>query len=210
MEQHIAMLIADLSGYTALTETHGARSAADLIDKYIGIVKKCLVGDSSLHERTGDEIMIVSDSADNLLATAVMIGNNISKEEHFLQVHGGLHYGPVLRRNNYFFGSTVNLTSRIASKAGAGAFWCSSAMVNMLSPASGYHLEPQGKHSFKNMADEMEIFQLGSELKCQPAIDPVCRMLILDTKKAIRHPDEPHIYFCSPHCSATYLINHLK
>jgi len=39
MEENIAILIADLSGYTALTETHGAASAADIIDKYIQIVE---------------------------------------------------------------------------------------------------------------------------------------------------------------------------
>ena len=31
--------MADLSGYTALTETHGAHSAADLVEKYIEMVR---------------------------------------------------------------------------------------------------------------------------------------------------------------------------
>jgi len=86
MEKNIAILMADLSGYTALTETHGSIAAADIIDKYIGIVENCLVGDCRVHERTGDELMIVSDSPDFLLATALMIGKNTSNEENFLQV----------------------------------------------------------------------------------------------------------------------------
>ena len=73
MERDIAILIADLSGYTALTETHGSFAAADFIDKYIQIVENCLVGDSELHERTGDEIMIVSSTSDFLLSTPLMI-----------------------------------------------------------------------------------------------------------------------------------------
>jgi len=47
MEQDIAILIADLSGYTALTETHGASSAADLVDKYVEIVNNSLAGEKS-------------------------------------------------------------------------------------------------------------------------------------------------------------------
>ena len=43
MEENLAILMADLSGYTALTETHGAVSAANLIDRYVEIVEKCLV-----------------------------------------------------------------------------------------------------------------------------------------------------------------------
>src|SRR6478672_10774878 len=117
MEENIAILMADLSGYTALTETHGAISAADLIDKYIQIVEDCLVGDSHLKERTGDQVMIVSASPDCLLSTAVTIMKNTSQEENFLQVHGGLHYGNVLKRNNSYFGSAINLTARIAAKA---------------------------------------------------------------------------------------------
>lgn len=46
MEKSVAILMADLSGYTALTETHGAASAANLTDKYIRIAENCLVGDS--------------------------------------------------------------------------------------------------------------------------------------------------------------------
>lgn len=201
-------MMADLSGYTALTETHGASIAADLVDKYLAIVQKCLMGDSRVHERSGDEIMIISPSADNLLATARMISNVTLREEHFLQVHGGMHYGPVLQRNNHFFGTTINLTSRIASKAGAGKFWCSSAFVNMLSPASTYHLLPQGNHSFKNIADQIAIFQLDNKPNNRLYIDPVCRMLILDTDKAITQENKPGVYFCSAHCCETYSIYH--
>ena len=53
MEQDIAILIADLSGYTALTEIHGSLSAADLIDKYVDIVNASLIGDSRLQEFLG-------------------------------------------------------------------------------------------------------------------------------------------------------------
>jgi len=91
MEQDIAILIADLSGYTALTETHGASSAADLIDKYVEIVNDSLVGESHLHERVGDEVMIVSDSADHLLSTAVVLLQNVLSEYNFLHIHGALH-----------------------------------------------------------------------------------------------------------------------
>jgi hypothetical protein len=46
MEQELAILIADLSGYSAMTEIHGSFSAADMIDKYITIVNDSLVGNS--------------------------------------------------------------------------------------------------------------------------------------------------------------------
>ena len=132
MEQNIAILVADLSGYTALTETHGALSAADLIDRYIEIVNNSLVGDSYLHERVGDEVMIVSASPDNLLSTAAVLLSNALQQYKFLHIHGALHYGKVLKRNNSFFGSAINLTSRIASQAKPGIFLCSDDLLNAL------------------------------------------------------------------------------
>ncbi len=208
MEKNLAILMADLSGYTALTETHGSFAAADLIDKYIGIVENCLVGDSELHERTGDEIMMISTSPDFLLATAIMIGKNTSNEENFLQVHGGLHYGNVLKRANSYFGSAINLTSRIAAKAKAGTFWCSEEFVNALSDKSVFTLTSKGNHLFKNVSKEKEVFELCIEDKRTFYIDPICRMLILDPKNAIQHPNKEDHYFCSPKCLKIYLSEH--
>ena len=205
MEENIAILMADLSGYTALTETHGAASAADLIDKYLEIVQGSLVGDSELKERTGDEVMIVSSSPDFLLSTAVMIMKNTSTEENFLQVHGGLHYGKVLKRNDSYFGSAINLTSRIAAKATPGTFWCSEDFLLAVTDKSTLTFEPKGKHRFKNIAEEKEVAELVNLKTNAFSIDPVCRMLILDSKTAVQHPEREDIFFCSSGCLQKFL-----
>ena len=80
MEENIAILMADLSGYTALTETHGSSGAADIVEKYITIVRDCLVGNCELHGVVGDEVIIVSDSADHLIYTALLLIQNTNKE----------------------------------------------------------------------------------------------------------------------------------
>ncbi len=209
MEENICILMSDLSGYTALTETHGAHSAADLIDKYVEIVLNCLVGDSHLQERTGDEVMIVSSTPDSLLATAVRIMNTTSNEHHFLQVHGGIHYGKVLKRGNSYFGSAINLTSRIAAKAVPGTFWCSRQFVDSLSDQCQIKLQAMGQHHFKNISGSMELYELKSETNNSVYIDSVCRMLILDTAQAIRHPTKEDIFFCSPACLDIYLKDQL-
>ncbi len=204
MEKNIAILMADLSGYTALTETHGAVAAADMIDKYIGIVENSLIGDCKLHERVGDEIMIVSSSPDNLVATTLNLLSNTSSEENFLQVHGGLHYGKVLQRANSFFGSTINLTSRIAAKANAGRVLCSDEFVNALSDRSVFQLTSKGDHLFKNVHSKKEVFELGNGHNKTFYIDPICRMLVLEPEQAIQHPTEKGLYFCSSACLDMY------
>jgi len=44
LEEFTSILITDLSGYTAVTEAHGAGMAADIIDQYIKIIKDSLGG----------------------------------------------------------------------------------------------------------------------------------------------------------------------
>jgi len=209
MEENISVLMADLSGYTALTETHGAVSAADLIDKYVRIVEDCLVGDSQLKERTGDEVMIVSASPDFLLSTAMNIIKLTSKEDNFLQVHGGLHYGKVLKRNNSYFGTTINLTARIAAKASPGTFWCSREFIDALAEKSLLKLRTKGRHSFKNIIEEKEVAELVNEHSNSFLVDPVCKMLILDKTIAIKHPAANNLFFCSSGCLDIFTTSQL-
>jgi class 3 adenylate cyclase/YHS domain-containing protein len=212
MEQNLAILIADLSGYTALTETHGPGSAADMIDKFLDIVENCLVGDCTLHQRVGDEVLIVSQSPDHLLNTAVMLMQKCSAEHHFLQLHGGLHYGKLLKRNDHYFGAPLNLTSRIAAKASKGCFWCSQEFRNeLLNPSSAVSFSSKGKHQFKNVSGELEVFELQVENTSTFDIDPVCRMVIQKRENAIQHPTQKNVYFCSEDCLYIYsnTLSHL-
>jgi class 3 adenylate cyclase len=205
MEQNIAILVADLSGYTALTETHGALSAADLIDKYIEIVNNSLVGNSHLHERVGDEVMIVSGSPDNLLSSAVVLLSNVLQQYKFLHIHGGLHYGKVLKRNDSFFGSAINLTSRIASQALPGSFLCSDDFFNALSNKNACLFKSLGKYNFKNVSEEKEIFEMIAGEPINLHVDPVCRMLLSADEEHISHPSNSNILFCSVNCREIYL-----
>lgn len=205
MEQDVSILIADLSGYTALTETHGSLAAADLIDKYIELVSASLVGDSHVQERVGDEVMIISTAADNLLATAEILLRSTLKEYNFLQLHGALHYGKLLKRNNSYFGSDLNLVSRIAAQANAGTLLCTLEFINALHDRSMYQFISKGKYDLKNVTDEKELFEINLKKPADLYIDPVCRMIVNRKRNFLSHPDKADILFCSQDCLDIYI-----
>ena len=209
MEQNVSILIADLSGYTALTEIHGSFSAADLIDKYIGIVNEALIGSSLLQERVGDEVMIVATDADDLLATAKVLLQRTS-EHNFLQIHGALHYGKLLKRNNNYFGSALNLTSRIASQARAGTFLCTPDFYGAISDKTAHEFKSLGKFTFKNVADEKEIFEVLLQNPAHYNVDPVCRMIVNEEAKSFSDPNIAGLLFCSQSCLDVYLSNNAE
>jgi class 3 adenylate cyclase len=207
MEQEIAILIADLSGYSALTEAHGASTAADVIDIYVEVVNDSLVGGSRLHERVGDEVMVVSDSADALLATAVQLWQKAVQMPGFLNLHGALHYGPVLFRNNSYFGTTVNVTSRMAAQAKAGTLVCSTDFFSGLTNKDVLQSQSMGRYTFRNVTEEIEVLELMTGKPNTYFTDPVCRMLVNTAENEYAHPVKPGIYFCSQTCLDIYLKN---
>ena len=94
-----------------------ARTALPIWWKNISAGAGRLVGDSHLHGLVGDEIIVISSSPDHLLYTTLLLSQKTCQEEKFLQVHGGLHFGKILKRNNNYFGTTINLASRITNQA---------------------------------------------------------------------------------------------
>lgn len=208
MEKTIAIMMADMSGYTAMTEVHGAESAIDLIQRYLQLVNKSLVGDSRLHERVGDQVVIVSSSAEQLAYTATFLFDHAHSQKSFLPLHAGLHYGPVIEKDNSFYGSTINIAARLMSSAEKGKMVCSKEFIDQLPSNHSFVTAEKGSEHFKNILQPVRIFELFCCIKCISqvyVIDPVCHMLITKPEEALRleHYGEMQ-YFCSEKCKNIY------
>lgn len=205
MEKKLAILVADLAGYTALTEAHGSFSAAEIVDRYVQIVSKSLTGSSRLVERVGDEVIIIADSATDLVSTALNLCQLARVENNFLIIHAGLHVGNLLERNGSFFGTAINLASRIASYSKRGQLLCSANFIKEVIHSSMLEYRSIGEVSFKNLREKVEIFEIIVECQLSaPPIDPVCRMTVL-TQEAItwQHGGKVY-YFCSQECQTLF------
>ncbi|MES1181295.1 MAG: hypothetical protein ABUL44_00725, partial [Flavobacterium sp.] len=98
-------------------------------------------------------------------------------------------------------------TSRIAAKADPGTFWCSEEFADSLSDKSIANLQSKGKHSLKNISEHKELYELKNENNRPVFIDSVCRMVILNTDKAIKHPTNKDVFFCSTACLDIHMKN---
>lgn len=63
-------VIADLAGYTALTEAHGDAEAAKTVARYVELVSSALSPGVRLAESVGDQVLVVSDDACSAVTTA--------------------------------------------------------------------------------------------------------------------------------------------
>lgn len=207
-------MMADLSGYTALTEIHGGERAAAMIERYLELVNQSLVGRSQLHERAGDQVIIVSPSAEELAWTATMLFDKVHDQQHFLPLHAGLHYGAVVQKGDAFFGSAINTTARIMAAAERGIILCSEEFILQLPAGHAFVLSHKGEQRFKNLMKPVQLYELHCcirNIARSYVINPLCHMLITTPEKAVQLKLHDNIYyFCSEKCRDIYVAHHLS
>ena len=211
----IAILMADLTGYTALTEIHGPQAAALIIKKYVDLAHKSLVGDSYMLERIGDQLVIVSTSADDLAKTAIGLYKKVALEDHFLAIHAAINFGDILEVDGHLYGSTINLTSRIAANAKEGKILVTEDFINALSEPNDFLFSFHKQIQFKNIREAKDVYEMIQEAgfsNRKKRIDPVCHMLLEDHEEefTFEYHNKTH-YFCSDHCKHIFIeqVNHV-
>lgn len=209
MEQTIAIMMADLSGFTALTEIHGSEVAAQMIQKYVELVRSSLKGESFMLERVDDQVVAISPDPDDLALTALLLLEHSQKEKHFLAIHAGLHYGSALEQSGHYYGSAINLTARIASKAKDGKILCSKDFIDALSNTEAFRYEYHGQFKFKNVLESKEIVELlpaKVSMGQNKNLCPVCHMQLDTNEKRFHFSHEGHsFYFCSEECKDIFV-----
>jgi len=196
--------MADLTGYTAMTEIHGGASAAKIVSKYMQLVEQSLCGRTQIVQRIGDQVVVLSEVPIDIVATGEKLLTTAHKH-HFLSIHIGIHYGPILIADGNLFGSPINVASRIMNLASRGQILCSSAFVNTIPNGSSFKFVSTGKHKLRNVLGHIEIFELSTTQSNPFHIDPVCHMLVDPAKEdhVVTYQNET-FHFCSSHCMTLF------
>lgn len=114
----------------------------------------------------------------------------------------GVNHGPVIRRSNDLFGSTVNIAARIASLASPGQLLATQPVADA-SAAKGISLRDLGKVAIRSVANEISLYEIELAPSPDPAwIDPVCKMHAPYEAYRRERPEGP--WFCSPRCAEAY------
>jgi adenylate cyclase len=154
-----AVVFADLSGYTRLTEEHGdeaalrvasslQRRAEDVASRNGGRLVKLL----------GDGAMLFFSDPGRGVAAALELVRALA-DDPGLEAHAGVHAGPVIERDRDLFGRTVNLASRIAGTAGPGEVMVSEAVVRVVGN-DGLRFEPVEEAALKGFDEPVALFRL--------------------------------------------------
>jgi adenylate cyclase len=200
-------LFADLAGFTALTEAHGDDEAIQIVLEFVARVRRMLPDYGAEEVKTiGDELMIRADDP----LEAVRLGRRIVDE---LAFHGsppvrvGVHTGNAIRRDGDWFGSTVNIASRVVDAARPGEVLITAATRQQLDGRDGLELRDRGQRHFKNLVQPVSVFGAVAKgaAESELEIDPVCRMAVDPARAAsVRRRRGIPYFFCSEECRRAF------
>ena len=194
----------DIAGYTALTDTHGERAAADLLDDFDAMVRACIGEAGQLQSITGDCAFITFHDPVFALAALSKLYLLIADRRDFPVVRTGLHHGFALFRGNRHFGTAVNLAARVAAQATGGQILCTGMVADALARAAVADVEVQhkGAVALRNLPVPVDLFEvILSGCIREYVIDPVCKMQV-DRRRSAGdlHFDNRTYWFCSLAC----------
>ncbi len=162
VKKDVCVLLADVSGSTALYESVGDLDALSQISEYIGLIKQIVnrEGGNFIHSK-GDDILCTFDD----VPSAITATRNImaARSQHALKIHAGLHFGPIVQTEDDIYGDTVNLAARLASTANNGEVLISEALVIQAGKAASHEFRYLNTVEFKGKSEPTAVYTLLAE-----------------------------------------------
>ena len=192
----------DLAGFSAIADVYGDASAIAVLGRFEELVREALGSLGPPIKWIGDEAMFGFPDPATALQVLGRLLPACRSERRIPLTRTGLNHGPVLRRANDFFGSTVNIAARIAALASPGQLLATQPVANVAA-ASGIVVSDIGKVALRSIADHLPLYAIELAPAFDPAwIDPVCKMHA--PYEAYRRATPTAPWFCSERCAEAY------
>jgi adenylate cyclase len=192
----------DLAGFSAITDVYGDASAIAVLGRFEELVREALGGLGPPIKWIGDEAMFGFPDPAIALQVLGRLLPSCRSEPRIPLTRTGLNHGPVLRRGNDLFGSTVNIAARIAAFAQPGQLLATQPVAD-IATASGIVARNIGKVALRSIADHIPLHCIELAPAFDPAwIDPVCKMHA--PYAAYRRTTPVGPWFCSERCAEAY------
>lgn len=169
----------DLAGFTALTEVHGDQLAVDMLDAFVATAKDGVrSAGAELVNSIGDAVMVAASTPEVAIRAVQHVFEASYATDSFPEPRAGLHHGPVIGRDGDYFGATVNLAARVASKAGSGQAFGTRAIAGAAEELE-LDVVQLGPYELRNVLAPIGLWAIEvCPTHVDLSVDPVCRMRV--------------------------------
>jgi adenylate cyclase len=155
----VAVAFADMVGFTRLGENVPPEELEHLANRLADAAREVTVPPVRFVKTIGDAVMLVSTEASALLDVVLSLVEITDADEELPQLRVGLAFGPAVSRAGDWFGSTVNLASRVTSAARPGSVLVAEAAYEQIGDDDSFTWSFAGARHLKGIKDDVKLYR---------------------------------------------------
>jgi adenylate cyclase len=157
--RNIAVAFADLVGFTRLGEAVPPEELENLASRLSTLTHDVVAPPVRFIKTIGDAVMVVSTDPVALLRATLELLAAAEKYDDLPQLRVGLAYGPAVSRAGDWFGSPVNLASRVTAVARPDTVLVAESAHDAIGSDDGFSWSFAGSRHLKGVKGEVKVFR---------------------------------------------------
>jgi len=155
----ITVAFADVAGFTQLGESLPPEELLKLVRQLADVARAASLSPVRYVKTTGDAVMLVSPDPGALLNSVLELVE-AAADEGLPQLRCGVASGAAVSRAGDWFGSPVNLASRVTGAARPGTVLAAQSTREAAGDSGGFAWSHVGARSFKGISGEVGLFEV--------------------------------------------------
>jgi adenylate cyclase len=157
--RQVTIAFADLVGFTRLGEVLPPEQLEQLAQRLADLARDVAIAPVRFIKTVGDEVMLVCPDPAPLLDAVLDLVGATDADDQFPRLRVGVASGLAVSRAGDWFGSPVNLASRVTGVARPGAVLVSESVREEIGDSGGVAWSYAGAHRLKGIKDKAELFR---------------------------------------------------
>ena len=156
-----AIAFADLVGFTELGETAGVEELTSIAAQLSRLAGEVVEPPVRVVKVIGDAVMLVAPEPEPMVATTLELVQRAEDHDDLPELRAGIAYGPAVNRWGDWFGSTVNVASRLTARARPGSVLTTEAVRD--AAKDGFTWSPAGPKRLKGISEPVKTYRVRRE-----------------------------------------------
>jgi adenylate cyclase len=161
-ERTAAIAFADLVGFTELGQTVDVAELSDVAGNLQRMAGELVDPPVRLVKVIGDAVMLVAPQPQELVDTTLRLVERAEAKDGFPPLRAGVAFGPAANHFGDWFGSTVNIASRLTARARPSSVLVTEEVRDALD-GDGYAISSAGPKRLKGIAEPVKTFRVRRE-----------------------------------------------
>jgi adenylate cyclase len=158
--RHITVAFADLVGFTRIGEVVSAEELGHLAGRLAGLARDLTAPPVRFIKTIGDAVMFVCPDPAPLLDTILKLVEVVDSDNDFPRLRAGVASGMAVSRAGDWFGSPVNVASRVTGVARPGTVLVADSVWEAVGDGGEFHGSFAGPRRLKGIKNEVRLFRI--------------------------------------------------